>query len=116
MAKIVYNACYGGFSLSRVAVIRAREISGNPTWGGACIKGDVADYGVIDRDYGFAKNVARHDAVLVAVVEELGDAANGDCAKLRIEDVKSGTPYRIDEYDGKESVMTSSDYEWIVAP
>ena len=33
MNKVVYNACYGGFSLSREAVILARELSGDPEWG-----------------------------------------------------------------------------------
>ena len=31
--KVVINICYGGFSLSREAVLRAREISGDPKWG-----------------------------------------------------------------------------------
>lgn len=49
--------------------------------------------------------------MLVQVVEELGDKANGEYAKLRIEEVYGS--YRIDEYDGNESVMTSGDYDWI---
>ena len=39
--KVVYNGCYGGFSLSREAILLARELSGNPTWGGACLKGEI---------------------------------------------------------------------------
>lgn len=34
-----------------------------------------------------------------------------DFAQLTIADVSA--PYRIDEYDGRESVMTASDYDWI---
>jgi hypothetical protein len=52
---------------------------------------------------------------LVQVVEQLGDKANGSYAKLFITDVPSGTKYRIDEYDGLESVMTIDDYEWSIA-
>jgi hypothetical protein len=52
---------------------------------------------------------------LVQVVEELGDKANGRCAKLRIAEVPAGTLYRIDEYDGFESVETKDSYEWNVA-
>ena len=56
-------------------------------------------------------NVDRHDPVLVQVVEELGDKANGKHAKLAIEEVYGS--YRIDEYDGSERVMTAPDYDWI---
>lgn len=104
MAKIVYNACFGGFSLSAEAVRLAREISGNPKWGDA------------DEKYGFIEGIERHDPVLVQVVETLGPAANGSCASLRIEELSSGTLYRIDEYDGAESVCTNDSYEWTVAP
>jgi len=57
----------------------------------------------------------RADPVLIQVIEELGDKANGDCAKLAIAEVPAGTKYRIDEYDGNESVMTVEDYEWQTA-
>jgi hypothetical protein len=53
--------------------------------------------------------------VLVQVVEELGAEANGECAHLRISDLPPGTLYRIDEYDGYESVATNDSYEWSVA-
>lgn len=118
MPKVAYNACYGGFSLSRAAVLRAREISGNPKWGGTCIKGDVFgdNGGVCDTDYGHVEDLPRHDNVLVQVIEELGEAANGSCAKLRLEELPSGTAYRIDEYDGHESVATNDTYNWTVLP
>ena len=57
-------------------------------------------------------DVVRHDPALVQVVEELGDKANGECAKLRIKEVDG--PYRIDEYDGYESVETPDGYDWII--
>jgi len=114
--KIVYNACYGGFSLSRAAVKRAREISGNPKWGGACIVGDVYGSGEpVEQNYGHCDKIDRHDSALVQVVEELGSKANGSCAKLEIALVEKGEKYRIDEYDGVESVMTIDDYDWKVA-
>lgn len=115
MAKVVYNACHGGFSLSRKAVLRAREISGDPKWGGQCIAGDNWAGWDCDMDYGHIEGVKRSDPVLVRVVEELGVDANGDCAQLKIEDVPPGTAYRIDEYDGSETVMTCDDYQWEIA-
>lgn len=98
MSKIVYNACYGGFNLSEKAVARYAELAG------------IAVDDVDDRD------IVRHDPILVRVVEELGDAANGQCAALCIKDIPSGTQYRIDEYDGYESVATHDSYEWETAP
>lgn len=118
MAKVVYNACYGGFGLSRRAILRAREISGDPKWGHPSIAGDEYAPGkFFDRDYGNTDDkIERHDAVLVAVVEELGDEANGEYAKLRIEELPPKTAYRIDEYDGRESVVTQGMDNWKVAP
>ena len=111
MRKVVYNACFGGFSLSREAVLLARELSGNPKWGGTAIKGDTYECGKLcESDYGYIKGIERHDKTLVEVVERLGDSASGSCSDLQIEEV--GGPYRIDEYDGAESVETPDSYEW----
>lgn len=95
MTKIVYNACYGGFGLSQEAVIRYREITG--------------------AEAPYDRAIERNDPALVQVVEELGSKANGSCADLCIAEVPAGTRYRIDEYDGLESVMTIDDYDWSVA-
>ena len=61
------------------------------------------------------RNIPRTDPVLVQVVEELGSAANGAHANLRIAELPDGTRYRIDEYDGFEHVETRDDIEWSVA-
>lgn len=115
---VAYNACYGGFSLSVDAVRRAREISGNPLWGGPCLDGDkLKSGGVVDqfRTFDLAHvEVPRHDSVLIQVIKEMGEAANGAFAALSIRELPAGTRYRIDEYDGMESVMTPDDYDWII--
>jgi len=98
MTKIVYNACYGGFGLSDEAEIRYRELTDNI---------NNEDFDVYDID--------RADPILVQVVEELGDGANGYHARLYITEVPAGTKYRIDEYDGLETVMTIDDYDWKIA-
>jgi len=116
MTKVVYNNCYGGFGLSKDAVLLGRKLSGNPKWGGACLKGDEYAPGkYMDRDYSGGDNLDRHDPILVEVVEQLGKKANGMCASLVIVDIPKGTPYRIDEYDGNESVETHSSYDWKIA-
>ena len=61
------------------------------------------------------RDIERDDPVLAQVVEELGDDAGVGGADLSIAELPAGTLYRIDEYDGMESVMTQDDYEWKVA-
>ena len=94
VTKIVINICYGGFGLSKAAWERYVELGGQAEWDG-------------DMD--------RTDPILVRVVEELGEDANGMCADLVIDDLPAGTKYRIDEYDGLESIETEDDIKWSVA-
>ena len=94
--KVVYNACYGGFSLSNAAVLSLNKRKGKE---------------VADPRFGFFDG-PRHDADLVAVVEELGNAASGRYSKLCIAEV-SGYLYRIDDYDGHESVQEPDDIGWV---
>jgi len=98
MAKIVYNTCYGGFSLSEQAIKRYVELGGE-----------------LEKHDSSGRRIDRADERLVNVIEELGKAANGKYANLAIAYVPKGTQYRIDEYDGMESVLTIADYEWKTA-
>lgn len=116
MSKVVYNACFGGFSLSRAAVLLARKLSGDPKWGGACIKGDTYNDGtVIPCDYGSVNEIKRTDPILIAVVEKLGEKADGEVAALAIAEIPTGTRYRIDEYDGRETIVCEGDDLWEIA-
>ena len=103
MTKVVYNACYGGFNLSREACKRYWELQGKEVW---IENRDFLDmftvwlvppekrvvkreWNTMTRDERIAYNkqyheqtwyygdVNRHDPILVQVVEELGDKANG---------------------------------------
>ena len=141
--KVVYNACHGGFGLSDKAVRRYAEIKGltlYPEEGTlkiitywlvpkeqrtGCLSGDA--WYAASREEQMTSNqrydeltlrprqIPRHDPVLVQVVEELGKEANAGFARLQIRDVPAGSRYRIDEYDGSETVMLDSEYEWQVA-
>jgi len=131
MTKIVYNDCYGGFGLSQAAIDRYCEIKGITLYEGCYLCQKEEYYAIHGEEMKnpigpdrFAKSNAlyfcsydidRTDPALVQVVEELGDRANGVCADLGIVDIPAGTKYRIDEYDGLESVMTIDDYEWSIA-
>lgn len=113
MTKIVYNACYGGFELSDEAVemyltLKGFKFTKTPDrWGS-----NFSVEGWEDFYYG---DIERDDPVLVQVIETLGKKADGDCAKLRIEDIPAGTLYRITEYDGYESIETKEDLDWRMA-
>jgi hypothetical protein len=74
---VVINDCYGGFGLSDLA---------------------ITDPGWYDRD------VARDDPYLVKVVKELGSAASGGHAKLKIVEIPGDVLWHIGEYDGVEWV------------
>lgn len=50
------------------------------------------------------RDVARDDPYLVAVVEELGDAASGRHANLKVVDVPDDVNWYIEDYDGLEWV------------
>lgn len=100
MAKVVYNADYGGFGLSDAAVARYIELKGF----------------VLNREEYLEKySIPRHDSCLVQVVEELGKDVDTAYSKLRIREVPDGSRYRIHEYDGFESVILESEEEWCVA-
>jgi len=86
--KVVINNCYGGFSLSEAGIARYLELKGIE-WPNA---------GFYDRD------IPRDDTFLIRVVEELGDAANGACADLKIVEIPDGVDWEIEEYDGNEWV------------
>lgn len=146
MNKVVYNSCYGGFSLSPLAVklyyekkypdvhlyFYKMDFGGlsctkvNPEALADCDSFSIEifthDFGdsiqnVFDKDLSSYRvylehEVDRHDLTLVQVVEELGLAADGRCAELSIAEIE-GNLYRIDEYDGRETIVEPSDEEWI---
>jgi len=84
--KVVINKCYGGFGLSDAARKRYANLTGT----------EYDQYGYNDW--------FRTDPILIQVIEELGEEANGVCAKLRIVDVPDDAEWEINDYDGMEHV------------
>ena len=142
--KIVYNNCYGVFSLSHDAILayaklkgltlypetsdykmviywttppedRADLIKGADAWKLATTEQRVASNEKHRKSVLYDRDIPRDDPDLVAVVEELGEKASGRCASLMIENLAPGTLYRITEYDGIESVETMESVDWNVA-
>ena len=112
MAKVVYNACFGGFSLSNEAMDRMVELGyplkPNPKYNSNS-NSKYEDSSQKYECWGYV-DCPRHHPILVQVVEELGEKASGNCANLQIEEVEG--LYRIDEYDGNESVVAPDGYDW----
>ena len=115
--KVVYNNCYGGFSISLKAIdwleanctdnelrkfIKATKIKILSSLSKEIFCYDISDW----------FDCKRHHKDLVAVAEALGAEANGPCASLEICEI-GGNQYRIDEYDGAEIVVTPEGYDWI---
>jgi len=50
------------------------------------------------------RELHRTDPLLIQVIEELGEQADGTCAKLKIVEIPDGVDYVIDEYDGNETI------------
>lgn len=128
--KVAINACFGGFGLSRKAtrMLAARKGRECYWFSGGLNKPYVRDDDDA-KDSLFAtafdvpevpqepsnewykehslyllNELPRDDADLIAVIEELGDGANGSCARLRIVEIPDGVEWEIDEYDGNEHI------------
>jgi hypothetical protein len=107
--KVVYNSCFGGFGLSKKAAERLAQLGVEDAE--KALKDQEAQPSVFGFHYS-AYGVVRHDPRLVQVVEEFGEEAGGNFADLQIAEIP-GNKYRIDEYDGNESVQTPEDIDWI---
>ena len=89
--QAVINQCYGGFSLSEEAEERLAS-SGDVDW----------------REY-----QCRTSPMLIDVIEELGAERAGTwLSNLVIVDIAEGQFWRIDEYDGYESIEYFDESKW----
>jgi hypothetical protein len=84
---IVINTCFGGFGISDRAEREYKKKAG-----------------ITDPDFYPSRDIPRDDPYLVQIVQELGQAANGPHANLKIVEVPAGVNWEIAEYDGNEHV------------
>mgnify|MGYP001771629108 CR=1 FL=1 len=126
--KIVYNNCYGGYTLSYKAIDWLSEHGSESTKNFIAQKrieakekedfssasqeriDNVTNFYVMDA---VGSYLDRHDPDLVAVVEALGKEASGTFSELAIAEIDEDK-YFIDEYDGMEAVVTPADICWEV--
>lgn len=78
--KIVINACFGGFELSKKAM------------------------SILGEGYAYERDIQRDDPELVRVVEALGEEASGMFAQLKVIQIPEDVAWEIKEYDGSEHV------------
>jgi hypothetical protein len=107
--KIVLNRCFGGYGVSEQG---ARWLLAN---GASPEKVSVIPAGT--KGYSWtcvSVDLHRHDPLLVKMVKTLGEQANGDCAKLEVVEIDQPL-YRIDEYDGSESIEEPGQATWVNA-
>jgi hypothetical protein len=131
--KVVINSCFGGFGLSDEAENLYAKKSGfelfryhqtkydhrdgetlfekvvKPEDGGMfsnTLTVDVGDSCVKypEGSYWYSGNIERTDPILIEVINELGDKADGMCANLEIVDIPDGISWEIEEYDGNEHI------------
>jgi len=143
--KIVINDEFGGFGLSPIGIKRYLELLGEQAYfysqtGYKYRDGsnkfervddvkDVTSYfsycttynqGKVLSDYPkdifYSGNIKRNDPALVKVVEELGEKASGRCSHLVVKEIENGRYFKINEYDGLESIeYRDIDDEWMLA-
>lgn len=131
--KVVINCCYGGFGVSHKATMRFAELQGiklYPFVEERDVNGNInfkkfqpykegekafiihystkplkAD-GTYEQDsyWSLDRSANRTNPLLIQIVEEMGDEANGDHAELRVVEIPDGVEFEIDEYDGIESI------------
>jgi hypothetical protein len=130
--KVVINNCFGGFSLSEVAVMRlvdeqfpleswpwdpnekfnvsigratqAHDLgNGWVRYGDSSMFSSLVKNGMVYSSH-LSDDKLRADPRLVRLVEEMGDDACGPCADLKVVVIPEGVDYVIEEYNGSETV------------
>lgn len=108
--KVVINAQHGGFSVSRKAFLRMRELGeeaalSEPDYGERWPDGSGPRKPFRSGGAGaFCRDIPRDSKFLLQVIEELGEEANGDLATLMVVEIPDDVDWEIQEYEGLELV------------
>lgn len=115
--RVVINATHGGFGLSQVAVEKLAEW-GHPLaieelkWRRRLADGTIEEWlpvageaTLTEAEMLRIEDIARDDPMLLRAIDELGAAAAGGGASLKVVDIPDGVDWEIQEYDGKEKVV-----------
>lgn len=86
--KILVNKCFGGFAVSDAFLKCWREM--HPE----------------SKAFRYSFGEQRTNPEVIALVERLGEAANGPCSRLMVVEIPSeATDWMVDEYDGIERII-----------
>ena len=106
--KIVINKCYGGFGLSEEAIFLYGKKKGINIIKDKKKSNKLVSHYYIDDikdgNYFSDSNIKRNDPILVEVVNELGEKADGTYSELKIVEIPDDVEWIIEEYDGNEWV------------
>jgi len=130
--RVAINKCYGGFSLSPRAVKRLAELRGLPcyffsvgdavhkpitmeeaekafVWFACSVPDTLASREATDIDI---RPENRSDPLLLQVIDELGEAANGPYAKIAIVEIPDNVEYEIKDYEGGKEQVAEKHRVW----
>ena len=112
--KVAINRCFGGFGISNEAfekLLDRKGIAFEKVPAKFAFRGDDSDYYKAGSPYSDATHIGsyefydqRNDPDLIAVIEEMGDAANSWAADIVIVEIPDDVEWHIHEYDGMEHV------------
>jgi arginine/lysine/ornithine decarboxylase len=112
--KVAINGCFGGFGLSEEAfqkLLGRKGIEYERADDSKYSSLGITHYyrkGMLGKDEGYLAHFEftdnRADPDLIAVIEELGEAANSRFAEIKIVEIPDDVEWVINEYDGVEHV------------
>jgi len=106
--RIAINTCYGGFRLSREAILLYLELAGiaytQVPQEDRDTQNRLGDRILIDNIEFNCHDIDRNDPALINVIRQLGSKANGEHAKIKVVELPPDVDWFVDEYDGKEWV------------
>ena len=91
MIPVMYNTCYGGFSLSEAAITEYNRRKSPNT----------------PKLNAMGMHIDRTDPLMIQIIREMGKQANGMCSDIRLDHIppQYKNNYYIQEYDGTETVQ-----------
>jgi hypothetical protein len=112
--KVAINCDWGGFGISDAAfekLLTRKGVEFEKVVDTKYKSFNVTHYykkGMVDSDDGYLSPYDytrdRSDSDLIAVIEEMGKAANGNCADIKIIEIPDGIEWEVHEYDGMEHI------------
>ena len=124
--KVVINTCFGGYSLSKKAIELYIEKAGLKLFchenryytipydqykllfdeEDRLFREKIPDFkGYSSNKYcWYSWSIERHNPILVSVIEELKELANGEYSTLKVIEIPDDIEYNIEDYDGSEHI------------